>query len=245
MFVIKKSGKRIDEANEKALTPVCTVQVQKIFALLHAKAVAAADAKGVLIENTAADGNDAKTAVFHSAGEHMIVARSKKDGEKISKTLALDGIKEYIGVFCGEDVKKALKDDECFPLPEGGTEDGPGEVSESIIPSFSMFLSESTGLKFITEADDEDGDEAQSDEDLDDAGSDEDGDEMEDAEDDDEADSAESGDEAGDDDSEDEGEDDDPEDEETEPGKEKPDTERDGWYVLYGLKIKGLKETTV
>jgi hypothetical protein len=84
--------RRLDEANEKALTPVCSVHVQKIFALLHAKAVMEAEKAGVKIENTAADGNDPKNAVFHSAGEHMIVARNAKEGEKIQKDAAFKAI---------------------------------------------------------------------------------------------------------------------------------------------------------
>lgn len=211
MFVVGKNGKILNEANEKALTPVCTVQVQKIFALLHAQAVQAAEKAGVVIENTAADGNDAKTAVFHSAGEHMIVARLK-DG-KIDRKTALDGIKAYVKVFCGEDVSNALKEEECFPLPDepdegsdendgddsGEGEDGEESVDESIVPSFRMYLSESTGLNVILEADEDD-----------DGGD------------------SEGQDQSGDSD-----------------GKEDKDRLASGWYVLYGLKIKGLKETTV
>ena len=152
--------------------------------MLHAQAVKAAESKGVIIENTAADGNDAKTAVFHSAGEHMIVARAKADGEKIDKKTAVEGIREYVKVFCGEDVSKGLKDDEFFELPSseseaeagaegssGGTDAEDEEVSESI-PSFSMFLSESTGINVIAEADgdEDDGDEAGDEEDGDEAG---------------------------------------------------------------------------
>ena len=79
MIIFDKT--RLDEANQGALEAVCTISVQKIFALLHAKAVLAANAvlakANAVIENTAADGNSAKEAVFHSAGEHMIVARLK------------------------------------------------------------------------------------------------------------------------------------------------------------------------
>ena len=250
--------KQLDEANEKALTPVCSVHVQKIFALLHAKAVQAAAAKGVQIENTAADGNDPKNAVFHSAGEHMVVARSPKEGEQIEKKVAFEGIKEYIKVFCGEDVAKSLKEDECFALTndEAGT-----EVSEAVAGDhiFSRYLAESAKMFYVIEdiGDDEDDDETGSehdDSDSSDADEDNTSDDSDDEDDADEDDDSDDGDEADDDASgeDEDGEDDGNEGEGGDDGKDAKNEEdpskvqkADAFYVLYGLKIKGLKETTV
>ena len=39
----------------------------------------------VKIENTAADGNDPKKAVFHSAGEHLVVVRAEDENDRIEK----------------------------------------------------------------------------------------------------------------------------------------------------------------
>ena len=249
--------RRLDEANEKALTPVCSVHVQKIFALLHAKAVQAAEAKGVIIENTAADGNDPKNAVFHSAGEHMVVARSKKEGEQIENKAAFDGITEYIKVFCGEDVAKSLKEDECFALKNDEAET---EVSEAVDGDhiFKRYLIEKLKQKYIIEDSADDSEEVDlaagddySDEDY---GHDDDDNDDDDVESDEngEDDSEENDDEAGtDDDDESSGDDNDEnsengEDKEGE-GEEDPSKvqKADAFYVLYGLKIKGLKETTV
>lgn len=279
MTSISREAGRLDEANEKALSPVCSIHVQKIFALLHAQAIQAAqkaDAK-IQIENTAADGNDAKSAVFHSAGEHMIVARSTEQDDdknpvKISREKAMKALTAYVGTFCGQDVASRLKADECFPL-EGGSaegdsaggdgegddftgdeEDGTSSMGESArpVPSFSMFLSEATGIKFLSEAgnnagvrDDDEADEMGSAADGDEAGDDDEADEMGDEEEEDKAVEANPGDPAG------SADDEDPADEngngKGKGGKEKPDPSKmlaDGWYILYGLKIKGLKETT-
>jgi hypothetical protein len=279
MISISRDAGRLDEANEKALSPVCAIHVQKIFALLHAQAIQAAqraDAK-IQIENTAADGNDAKSAVFHSAGEHMIVARSTeqdndKNPVKISREAAMNALTAYIGTFCGADVASGLKADECFPLEGGeagggssGGWDGEGDdftgdeedggassMGESAgpVPSFSVFLSEATGIKVLLEAGDDadvrdgnDGDEAGDEDPGDEAGDDDEADEMGDEEDGDEAGEAQPGDPAG------SADDEDPADGNGKGtgGKEKPDPSKilaDGWYILYGLKIKGLKETT-
>ena len=248
MSILNFSMKRqLDEANEKALTPVCSVHVQKIFALLHAKAVQAAEAKGVKIENTAADGNDPKNAVFHSAGEHMVVARSQKEGEQIEKKLAFEGITEYIKVFCGEDVAKSLKEDECFPL----TDDDKGsatEVSEAVDGDhiFSRYLAENADMKYVVE------DNADEDDDIDlDAGDDFADEDY--GHDDDDEDASEPG--ENDEDNEDDEENNSEEGADAEGAEEGADTKdaenmadvqkADAFYVLYGLKIKGLKETTV
>lgn len=137
MTSISRKAGRLDEANEKALSPVCSIHVQKIFALLHAQAIQAAqkaDAK-IQIENTAADGNDAKSAVFHSAGEHMIVARSteqddQKNPVKISRSDAMNALTAYVSTFCGSDVASGLKADECFPLEGGETEGGSSDSGD-------------------------------------------------------------------------------------------------------------------
>lgn len=115
-----------------------------------------------------------------------------------------------------------------------------------------MFLSEATGIKILSESrddadvrDDDEADEMGSAADGDEAGDDDEADEMGDEEDGDEAGEANPGDPAG------SADDEDPADENGKGkgtgGKEKPDPSKmlaDGWYILYGLKIKGLKETT-
>ena len=85
MFIFRQKNRPLNEANEKSLMPSgIVIDVQKIFALLHAKAIVEADKIGAKddpafeIQNTAAEGNDPKSAVFHSAGEHMILAKAKK-----------------------------------------------------------------------------------------------------------------------------------------------------------------------
>lgn len=145
--------------NQPQPQPVCEVDVQKIFAMLHATAVLEANKllekeKGV-VENTAANGNDPKKAIFHSAGEHMITARARDEGGRISREAATAALKKYVGIFCGEDVAKGLKDDEIIPLPEDNghetvaqqdtKQEIEGKVSESLAFSmtFSQYLSES------------------------------------------------------------------------------------------------------
>lgn len=216
--------------------------------------------------------------MFHSAGEHMIVARSteqddQKNPVKISREAAMNALTAYVGTFCGQDVASGLKADECFPL-EGGSaggsssdggdgdgdeftgdeEDSTSAMGESTrsVPSFSVFLSEATGIKVLSEAgndadvrDDDEADEMGSAADGDEAGDDDEADEMDDEEDGDEAAEKEPGTPAG------SADDEDPADEngngKGKGRKEKPDSSKmlaDGWYILYGLKIKGLKETT-
>ena len=142
----------------------------------------------------------------------MIVARNPKEGKQIEKEFALKGIREYIKVFCGEDVAKGIKEDECFALMN---DEADTEVNEAVVGDhiFSRYLTESTGIRYIAEADNADNDD-DDDIDLDD------GDDYLDI---------------------DYGHDDDEDDEDDEDDDEKADA----FYVLYGLKIKGLKETTV
>ena len=85
MFIFRQKNGPLNEANEKSLMPSgIVIDVQKIFALLHAKAIVEADKIGAKadpaleIQNTAAEGADPGSAVFHSAGEHMILAKAKK-----------------------------------------------------------------------------------------------------------------------------------------------------------------------
>jgi hypothetical protein len=159
-----------------------------------------------------------------------------------------------------------LKDDECFALKndETGT-----AVSEAVDGNhiFSRYLAESAKMTYVIEdgADEEDdedsgnerddadaNDDSDADESTDDADEDSAADDADDEDDADEDDDSDDGDEADDDAS---GEDDDSEDEGGESDGEDKDAENeedpskiqeaDAFYVLYGLKIKGLKETTV
>ena len=95
------------------------------------------------VENTAADGNDPKKAVFHSAGEHLIVVRAEDEDDTIEKAKGAEILRAYIGVFCGQDVAKGIKDDEIFPL-----DDEDRDLSErqcALELDFSRYLTENSG----------------------------------------------------------------------------------------------------
>ena len=254
--------------NEKALRSVCAIDLQRIFALLHAKAFDEASKLlknvGGVIENTAADGNDPENVVFHSAGEHMITARAEDEGGKIPKKDAIAAIKKYVGTFCGEDVVKKLDDNkDILPLPDesggdGGGEEGAGgtdvdlETNEgrAFDMTFTRYLAESAGWDILVEApagktkagddldsDGEEGNDEENGEGGKEENAEDDGDEGDDedtgaegntGDDGEEGDTGEGGDDqAGKDD------------EEGKDGESAP-----GYYLLYGLKIKGMKETT-
>lgn len=111
--------------------------------------------------------------MFHSAGEHMITARSSEEDGKIPKKDAAEAIREYVKLFCGEDVAKGIKDDEIFPLPEGG---GEGAVAEqkSFDITFTRFLTESGQWSAGVEALNEKGGGAAAEDDAEDVANDED-----------------------------------------------------------------------
>lgn len=144
--------------NQKALRPSCQIDIQRIFGLLHAKAVIEANKllQGVdgVVENTAAAGNDPENVVFHSAGEHMITARAKDKGGEIPRKDASAAIRKYVEIFCGKDVANDLEDDQIFPLPADG---GAPVVTESSAfeLTFTDYLAGCRGRKFLAEAEGE------------------------------------------------------------------------------------------
>lgn len=117
----------LTEAAEKQpeLKASCDIQVDRIIALLHVKALEKVP-KDVTIENTAVEGEDENSAKFHGAGEHMISARSAKEGESIDRKKAFEAIVAYVSAFLGPDVGKKIKEDSLIPDVNGASEEGEG-----------------------------------------------------------------------------------------------------------------------
>lgn len=143
--------------NPKEAQNVCNVNVPAIIAALHQKALAEATKKvtNCRIANSAIE-DDGKTAKLKSAGEHIITVFSKDKDEKILKTDALIALKEYVHWFVGPDLESKVKDDIVMPLDDEeqkqeGSESKPEDEKESeekkeqvnaslMFPKFYKFL---------------------------------------------------------------------------------------------------------
>ena len=214
------------ESNDKAIQPVCNLNVSSIISALHQNALqkALSKNKNVDIINSAVS-DDGKIA---SAGEHVISVIPKKESPVLQKKDAIEVLKIYIQWFVGPDLAGKVNDATVKSL----TED---PLKESrLVMTFKDFLKESTMTSLI-EATDED---SSSDEEEEDEGYDEE--DVDDAIDNDDEDSS------SDEDNEDLADEDNEDltDEEPDPEKEKIESKA-GYYIAYNLKVEGLPQTAL
>lgn len=214
-------------SNDKAIQPVCNLNVSSIISALHQNALqkALSKNKNVDIINSAVS-DDGKIA---SAGEHVISVVPKKESPVLQKKDAIEVLKIYVQWFVGPDLASKVNDATVKSL----TED---PLKESrLVMTFKDFLKESTMTSLIEATDEDDS----SDEEEADASSDE--------EEEDEGYDEEDVDDVVDKGDEDEGSDEDGEDlvdEEPDPEKEKIESKA-GYYIAYNLKVEGLPQTAL
>lgn len=216
-----KQEEKQEENLQQEAANVADLSVPTIIAALHENAVAKSNAasKGLKVTNSAIDSESGKPQL-NSAGEHIISVLPLEAETPVQKKDAVEILQQYVQWFVGPDLAKKVNDSTVKSLDE--SPDQKKELSES--KKFMSFK------RFLLEAEEESSEESS------DSGSDKttepaDGTEGEDS-------SSSDGEEKKDDDKN--------KDSEAKDDEKKDDGSSSiGYYIPYGMKVEGLKQTAL